>query len=120
MPQCQFWISGIIHRRTSLLDGVFDVPVGQWFEPPAFGDQGAPRPEFRHGLPGMLQVRAEPGSRSLVLTPGFHHAGGDEGTHEAGHGGFGLHECLGLGGFVVPLVLFHHLDSAHEVIGGRL
>jgi len=60
----------------------------------------------------MLQVRAEPGSRSLVLTPGLDHAGSHEGTHEPGHRGFGLHERLGLGGFVVPLVFFHHLDRA--------
>jgi len=60
----------------------------------------------------MLQVRAEPGYRSLVLTPGLEHAGGDEGVHEASHGGFGLHERLGLGGFVVLLVFFHHLDRA--------
>jgi hypothetical protein len=43
--------------------------------------------------------------------PGLEHARGDEGVHEAGHGGFGLHERLGLGGFVVPLVFFHHNAS---------
>ena len=68
---------------------------------------------------GILFMRKDEIARSLVLSTGLEHSGGDEGTHEAGHGGFGLHERLGLGGFVVLLVFFHHLDRAHEVIGGR-